>query len=51
MNATSPIGPEAQYQAFLQQGLFMLQRSRTTGALCVLFVKTGFEERYDKMMG
>ncbi|MFV3371279.1 Zn-ribbon domain-containing OB-fold protein [Pseudomonas sp. NY15435] len=26
-----PLGPEAQYQAFLEQGRFMLQRSASTG--------------------
>ena len=29
--AAAPIGPEAQYQRFLQQGRFMLQRSASTG--------------------
>jgi uncharacterized OB-fold protein len=29
--SASALGPEAQYQAFLQQGRFMLQRSRSSG--------------------
>ncbi|WEJ74870.1 OB-fold domain-containing protein [Pseudomonas sp. PSE14] len=29
--ATAPVGPEAQYQRFLQQGRFMLQRSVSSG--------------------
>ncbi|MBM7061863.1 OB-fold domain-containing protein [Pseudomonas sp. UL073] len=29
--AASPVGPEAQYQRFLQEGRFMLQRSQSTG--------------------
>ena len=29
--AAAPVGPEAQYQRFLQQGSFMLQRSASTG--------------------
>ncbi|MFV3334686.1 Zn-ribbon domain-containing OB-fold protein [Pseudomonas sp. NY15437] len=29
--AAAPIGPEAQYQRFLQRGRFMLQRSASTG--------------------
>ncbi len=29
--AAAPVGPEAQYQRFLQQGRFMLQRSASTG--------------------
>jgi len=29
--AAAPVGPEAQYQRFLQQGRFMIQRSASTG--------------------
>lgn len=29
-----PIGPEAQFKAFLGEGRFMLQRSRSTGRYC-----------------
>ncbi|MBD9579218.1 OB-fold domain-containing protein [Pseudomonas sp. PDM23] len=29
--AAAPVGPEAQYQRFLQQGGFMIQRSASTG--------------------
>lgn len=30
-NASSILGPEAQYRAYLKEGRFMIQRSRSTG--------------------
>lgn len=32
--ANPDIGPEAQFKAFLEQGRFMIQRSRSTGRYC-----------------
>ena len=31
MTEAAPLGPEAQFRAFLDQGKFMIQRSRSTG--------------------
>jgi hypothetical protein len=31
MTDTAPLGPEAQFRAFLDQGKFMIQRSKSTG--------------------
>jgi uncharacterized OB-fold protein len=32
MTEAAPLGPEAQFRAFLAEGRFMIQRSRSTGA-------------------
>lgn len=32
MTEAAPLGPEAQFRAFLAEGKFMIQRSRSTGA-------------------